>query len=296
MTLSFRYIFALCLFTLSVALLTFAQTDKPAGSKTAAADTPTPTPTPAAVDKKKPEPTPPPVGAAKGAQKVFTAEQIIESTIFFYGYPGGRVTLNQIRKTTQEKGNLTYTGSDGKAEKASYQRFIIRGDSLGKEKIRLDQDFTSAKYALVFADEKVFGIYNNTAFTPREDASQRFENQIIHGLEALLRYKENESKLDMGPREKVMGVDYYVIEVTDKLQHKTKFYISAKTFRVMMLTYEEGGVKYKRKFYDYNYAQGTLVPYRTVLWANDKIAEESEIGTITFGQKVEEELFKVQAS
>ena len=59
-----------------------------------------------------------------------------------------------------------------------------------------------------------------------------------------------------------------------------------------MLTYEENGVKYRRKFYDYNYAQGTLVPYRTVLWADDKIIEETDVGTVTYGQKVDDELFK----
>ncbi len=59
-----------------------------------------------------------------------------------------------------------------------------------------------------------------------------------------------------------------------------------------MLTYEDSGVKYRRKFYDYNYAQGTLVPYRSVLWADEKKVEETEIGTITFGQKVDEGLFK----
>ena len=59
-----------------------------------------------------------------------------------------------------------------------------------------------------------------------------------------------------------------------------------------MLSYEEAGVKYRRKFYDYKYAQGTLVPYQTKLWADDKEIESTEIGTITFGQKVDEELFK----
>jgi hypothetical protein len=58
-----------------------------------------------------------------------------------------------------------------------------------------------------------------------------------------------------------------------------------------MLTYEVGGVNYRRKFYDYNYVQGTLVPYQTILWANDKVVEDSEVGTITFGQKVDEQLF-----
>ena len=295
MTLSFRYIFALSLLTIGLAASTFAQTDKPAVAK------PSPTPAPAATDKKavkkpEPTPTPPPVTAIKGVPKLLTAEQVMESAIFLYGYPGGRATLNQIRKTTLEKGKTTYADSDGKSEKATYQRSVIRSETLGKEKIRLDQDFASARYALVFVDEKIYGVYNNTVFTPREDASKRFEDQIIHGLEPFLRYKENESKVEMGDREKIMGVDYYVIAVTDKQERKTRYFVSAKSFRVMMLTYEDGGIKYKRKFYDYNYAQGTLVAFRTVLWANDKIVEESEVGTITFGQKVDEELFKNGAS
>jgi hypothetical protein len=115
---------------------------------------------------------------------------------------------------------------------------------------------------------------------------------VVRGLEALLRYKENESKLELAGREKLMGVDFYQLDVTDKQARKTRFYISAKSFRVMMLEYEEAGVKFRRKFYNYNYAQGTLVPYRSVLWADDKVVEESEISTITFGQKVDDELFK----
>ena len=52
-------------------------------------------------------------------------------------------------------------------------------------------------------------------------------------------------------------------------------------------------MKYRRKYYDYNYAQGTLVPYRTVLWADGKIVEETEIGTVTYGQKIDEALFSL---
>jgi len=240
----------------------------------------------------KPEPTP--VAAkVKGAPKITTADQVAESAIFLYGFPGGRATLNQIRKTTLERGKSTITGADGLVAQASYQRFVIRAETLAKERIRLDQDFPNAKYSLIFDDGKIYGIYNNTVFTPREDASKTFENQIVHGIEALLRYKENESRLELAEREKIMGVDYYVVDLTDKQERKTRFYVSVKSFRVMMLTYEDAGVKFRRKFYDFNYAQGTLVPYRTVLWANDKIVEETELGTITFGQKVDEGLFKV---
>jgi hypothetical protein len=235
--------------------------------------------------------TPKPTPAPKTPDKITTAEQAVENSIFLYGFPGGRNTLNQIRKTTLERGTSRVASADGKLEQTSYQRYVIRAETLDKEKIRLDQAFPSASYSLVYDDGKIFGIYNNTVFTPREDALKTFENQIVHGLEALLRYKENESKIDLAAREKVMGVDYFVIDLTDKQQRKTRYYMSSKTFRVMMLTYEDGGVNYRRKFYDYNYAQGTLVPYQTILWANDKVVEDTEVGTITFGQKVDEQLF-----
>lgn len=238
-----------------------------------------------------PKPSPTPKTFSRFATKPVTAEDVAEYAVLFYAFPGGRATLGQIRKTTQERGRSSVTGADGRVEQAVYQRYVIRADSLEKEKIRLDQELPTAKFALVYNDEKIFGVYNNTVFTPREDALKRFENQIFHGLEALLRYKEDESKLELQPREKIMGVDYYIVDVIDKQERKTRFYVSAKTYRVMMLTYEDAGIKYKRRFYDYNYAQGTLVPSRSVLWADDKIVEESEVLTVTFGQKVDEALF-----
>ena len=266
------------------------------GAAEAAAQTPSPTP--AAVPNATA--TPGTAAAAKPAapakfdlKELTSADQVVEASLIgAYGYGSGRQLLNQIRKTTAERGQATYTSADGKIEKANYQKFIIRGEALSKEKIRLDQEFPTARYALIYNDDKIFGIYNNTVFAPREDAARGFENQIVRGLEAFLRYKENGSTLTMAPREKIMGVYFYVIDVTDKQDRKTRFYVSAKSFRVLMLTYEENGVKYRRKFYDYNYAQGTLVPYHTVLWADNKIVEETEVGTITFGQKVDEELFK----
>lgn len=238
-------------------------------------------------DTTKPAPTPDKNAAARPV----TADAIVETALFVYGLGGGRTTLNQIRKTTIERGRTTYTAPDGKVDEVTYQRYVLRGDKLAKEKMRLDQTYPNAKYSLVYDGEKVFGIVNNTVFVPREDTAKSFESNMFHGLEALLRYKEGESKLELAEREKIMGVEYYVVEVTDNAERKTRFYISVKSFRVMMLTYEEAGVKYRRKFYDYNYAQGTLVPYRTVLWAKDKIAEETEVGTVSYGQKVDEALF-----
>lgn len=233
-----------------------------------------------------------PTPATKAPVKPETAEQISEAAIFIYGFGGGRVTLDQIRKTTIEKGKTTFTNADGKTEQASYQRVVARGKTLANDKVRLDQEFSNARYSLIFNDDKIYGLFNNTVFTPREDASRAFETGIFRGLEMLLRYKENESKVELAGREKLMGVEFFMIDVTDKKDRKARFYLSVKSYRIMMITFEDGGMNYKRKFYDHKYSQGTLVPYRTVLIADDKVIEESEIGTITFGQKVDDDLFK----
>ena len=138
-------------------------------------------------------------------------------------------------------------------------------------------------------------MFDGNTFTPTDAASKAFQNQIFRGLDGLLRYKENGSTIALAGKEKVMAVDYHLVDVTDKSGRKTRFFVSAKTYRVMMLEYEEDGKKYRRKFYDYNYAQGTLVPYRTVLYQGDKIVEETDIVTVTFGQKVHDSLFPAAA-
>ncbi len=276
MFLSFRTIILFILLSLTSASLTFAQNVTVSKDKIVKKE-----------KKEKPNPKQP-----NTELKEITAEQVAESAIYIYGGLLGRQNLNQIRKTTLERGKISFTDAGGKTEAANYERWILRGDKLDKEKVRFDQIFPDAKYALIYNGEKIFGLYNDSVFTPREDASNSFQNQIWHGLEALLRFKENESKVELAGREKSLGVDFYLIDVTDKENRKTRFYVSSKSYRVMMLEYEVAGVKYKRKFYDYNYAQGTLVPYRSVLWANDKQIEETEVQTVTFGQKVEEAMFQ----
>jgi hypothetical protein len=224
--------------------------------------------------------------------KAFTAEQIAESTVFIYSSGLGSAGLKQIRKTAIERGKINITNADGTVDQANYEKRILRGDSLDKEKIRFDQEFPTAKYALIYNDSKIIGVFNDSVFTPREDASKSFHNQIWHGLEALLRYKENEATVTLGSPDKYMGIDLYTLDVTDKQNRKTRFFISTKSFRIMWLEYTEDEVKFVRKFSDYRYAQGTLVPYKSVLTANGKQIEETTISTVSFGQKVGDEVFQ----
>lgn len=224
-----------------------------------------------------------------------TAEQIAEGAILIYG---SRPGLEQIRRNGIERGRTTRIIEEGRTEEATYERRFIRGASLEKDRVRLDQKTPSVEYALLFGEGKTWGLLKGAAFIPKQDASMEFLSQQWHGLDALLRFKENGSTVSLVGKDKQKNVDMYILELTDKEKRRTRYYISAKFFRVLWLEYEEAApgsatpVKYQRKFYDYRYAQGTLVPFRSVLYMDGKQASETQILTVTYGVKMDETLFQ----
>jgi hypothetical protein len=244
-----------------------------------------------------PKPTPPPTpkkasGAPAGP---VTAEQVAESVIFANGSRG---VLEQIRRNGLERGHITRIAADGHTEEATYERRFVRGADSSKDKIRMDQKMPTLEYSLVYGDGRLWGIINGSAFTPRQDAAASFMSQHWHSIDALLRYKENGSTIAYGGKEKRKGVDVYVVDLTDKEQRKTRYYISAKFLKVLWLEYEEAPdagappVKYTRKFFDYRLVQQTPVPYRTELLANDKLIQETRISTVTYSVKLEDSMFR----
>ncbi len=235
-----------------------------------------------------PTPTPAPVKVDKNT-KNFNAEQIAEAAIFIYG---SRPVLQQIRRNGVERGRITRQATDGKTEEATYERIFVRGESLEKDKIRFDQKMPTLEYSLVFGDGRLWGLINGAAFTPRQDAASAFMSQHRHSIEALLRYKETGATIKLIGKDKQKGLDLYVLDLTDKEQRTTRFYISAKTLYILWLEYEEGGTKFLKRFADYRYAQSTLVPFRTILSEDGKQTQETRILTVTFGVKVDDALFK----
>jgi len=229
------------------------------------------------------------------SQKTYTAEQIAESTIYLYG---SRDLLAKIRRNGVESGRICKPACDvGKVEESSYQRRFVRGDSMDKDRIRLDQKMPTLEYSLIYGSGQLWGIINGSAFTPRQDATDTFMAQHRHSLDNLLRYKENNSTLALVGKDKQKGLDLYVLDVIDKDKQTTRYYISSKTLHVLWLEYDEPiagaqPVKYSRKFMDYRYAQGTLVPYRTVLLEDGKQIQETRILNVTYGIKLDDSLFK----
>ncbi|CAN5844363.1 hypothetical protein BH18ACI4_BH18ACI4_25070 [soil metagenome] len=227
-------------------------------------------------------------------QKTLTAEQVAELTVLVYG---SRPVLAQIRRNGVERGRITRFMTDGKTEEATYERRFITGESADKDKIRLDQKLPTMEYSLVFGEGRLWGVINGAAFTPRQDAADAFLSQHRHSVESLLRYKENGATINLVGKDKQKGLDLYLLDLTDKDKRTTRYYISARTFHVLWLEYEEANpgaapLKCSKRFSDYRYAQSTLVPYRTILTEGGKQTQEIRILTVTFGVKVDDTLFK----
>ena len=224
----------------------------------------------------------------------FTAEQIVESVILVYGT---RPALDHIRRNGVERGKITRFNTDGNAEEANYERRFVRGENLDKDKIRLDQKLPTMEYSLIFGDGKLWGVINGAAFTPKQDTAASFISQHHHSIDSLLRYKECGSTITLIGKEQQKGLELFVIELVDKEKRKTRYYISARSLRVLWLEYEErnpGGapVKYTRKFLDYRAVQQTLAPYRIVLLEDGRQSQETRVLTITYGVKVSDSIFK----
>jgi len=230
--------------------------------------------------------------------KQLTAEQVAEGAILIAGNGFGRAVLDQIRRNGIERGRQTRIAADGHTEESRYELRFVRGEKPDKDKFRLDNKTAQSEYSLIYGDGHLFGVINGASFTPRADAAADFISQQAHSIDALLRYKENESKISSVGTDKHQGIDVYVIDLTDKADRKTRYYISAKTFRILWLEYEETppgsatAVKYTKRFYDYRAAQSTQVPFRTVLLEDGRPTLETHILTITYGVKMEDSLFQ----
>ena len=224
----------------------------------------------------------------------YTAEQVVESVILVYGT---RPALEHIRRNGVERGKITRTDAEGKSEETDYERRFIKGENLDKDKIRLDQKLPTMEYSLIFGDGKLWGVINGASFTPKQDTTANFISQHHHSIDSLLRYKECGSTLVLVGKEQQKGLDLYVVDLIDKEKRKTRYYISARSLRVLWLEYEEGNpggvpVKFTRKFLDYRAVQQTLAPYRTVLLEDGRQSQETRVLTITYGAKISDSIFK----
>jgi hypothetical protein len=237
--------------------------------------------------------------------KLTQAETAIELALIAYG---GRKQLETARAAIQEAGTIRLATDQGDLS-GNYLLRAMRKEKSSKDLLRVDLELSAAdnaqpaiKYVIGFNGASVWSAQNGQYVTPRAGADVAFRAQLTREYMALLRYKEDGSKLDYVGLENVVGVDTFVIDMTTAEGEKTRYWLSTKTYRVLHCEYEltlvEGQPPTKYRI-DYYYTpsslaviQNTLVPVRREMKQDGKFVQEIKLTNITYSAKIDPEIFQ----
>jgi hypothetical protein len=263
---------------------TFALPQAPPQSSKPSPPTPSPKPTPAAPVVKQ---------AATQANKNIKPEDLVERAIFAYG---SRPVLQTIQKNGTLRANVKFFTPEGERQGRTVSKFI-RKPKLEEDLLLIDLDLPGTRYLLGFDGQKTWSINNGEIQEPSPETVKAFRAAHEHSYEALLRYKENEGKLELVGNNKLGTLDLDVIEMTLPSGTKTRYEVSRRTGRIIYVHYEEKAsadappVKYRLYFKDFRVIQNTLVPYSIRVYADDKVIEERNMVEVAYNVQLDEKSF-----
>lgn len=235
------------------------------------------------------------VAAPARAQKTPPVEKLVDFARANYG------TLI-LQKNGTIKNNLKLISGDSMREGRSTLKFI-RKPKLPEDLVILELDLPDTKFTMGFDGEKTWAQNNgeNTELSP--ELSTAFRSSYAHSYEALLRYKEDGSKVTLVDTKKIASLEIDIIDLTMADGTKTRYEVSRRTGRVLYLEYdtipatpETKPIKYRLHFKDFKVVQNTIIiPYTTIVYENDVIVEERTVIEAAFGVQLEEKAFKPNA-
>ncbi len=223
-----------------------------------------------------------------------TAEQLAEVVIIAYG---GRTELQQVRTSGNEDGNIKLTAEDKDIVGRITRKFLRKDNAAPQDLTRIDVELPTQKLTFGFNGFTVWAARDGVNFTPSGEAETSFLASLEHNYDALLRYKEQGSTLERAGMNSIVGIDTEVLDLTHKDGSKTRYFISAKTYRILHLEYElklhpdEPATKFRESFFDFRPIQNTLVPTKSILFENGKQIQEIQITQAKYHANLEEEQF-----
>ena len=276
---------------------------RPGGRRAPAQDTQqkddTKLPTDKELEKKKAE-------AKAGQTKYSPVEIIVETALIAYG---GRKQLETARGAIQEDGAIRLASDQGDLT-GSYSLRAMRREKSWQDLLRVDLEMSppgaadanksAIKYVIGFNGASVWSAQNGQYMTLNPSSERAFRAQLTHEYTALLRYKEDGSKLELVGPDTVVGVETNMIDLTMPTGDKTRFWVSTKTYRVVQCEYEiklddsQPPTKYLLKYFytPFRVVQNTLVPVRRVMSQDGKFVQEITLNNIVYSAKLDPEVFQ----
>jgi hypothetical protein len=232
--------------------------------------------------------------AAATAQKNARAEEVVEQTINAYG---SRAALYVIQHNGILRGLVKLMGPDGTREGKTVTKFI-RKPRLADDLLMIEVELPDTKYTIGFDGKQTWSSYNSQTQEASPEMAKAFHAAHQHSYEALLRYKENNWKLEHVGRDKLGLTEIDIIDLIAENGARTRYYISRRTSHILYLEYEMKAapeaepVKYRIAFQNFKVIQNTLVPFETLAFENGRQIEERKLVEVAFNVQLDEKAFQ----
>ena len=230
------------------------------------------------------------------AEKNPKPEDVVERTILAYG---SRAALYAVQRNGTLRALVKFVSPEGTREGKSVTKFI-RKEKLKDDLRIIELDFPGTRYMLGFDGKDIWSILDGEIQQPGEDVIKAFRSGHEHSYESLLRYKENNSKIEYVGNTKLLNLEIDIIDLISPEGVRTRYEVSRKSGRILYLNYEEKPnekaepIKYRLNFKDFRVIQNTLIPYETLVFQDGKLVEERKIVEAVFNVQLKEEAFKAE--
>lgn len=222
--------------------------------------------------------------------------EILTNTTAVYG---GLATLLVLRQSGQLRGLVKlYTGTDTPQEGEITIRFMRRLKVVEDLK-RIDLKLpTAPSLTIAFNGAQVWGAEDGRPIVLYLRSEAAMKAELLHNYETLLRAQELEAKLEYVGEEKKSGIPLHVLDMKHADGSTTRYYISAKTWRILHLEYTFAvpslpqPIRVRESFYDFRVVQNTLAPFRIVRYEDDHLVQEINFTEVTFGVQIDKSVFE----
>ncbi len=233
------------------------------------------------------------------AEKTPTVDKLVEFAIASYG---GRNAVFQVQKNGIIKNNLKLINGENIREGRTVTKFI-RKNKLLEDLIILEIELPDTKFTMGFDGEKTWATNNGERTELSPELSAAFRTSYAHSYEALLRYKEDGSKIEYVETKKIASLEVDTIDLTTAEGAKTRYEVSRRSGKILYLEYETTPAtpdakpnKYRLHFQDFKIVQNAVViPYKTLVYENGVKVEERNVIEAAFNVQLEEKIFKPDA-
>ena len=230
------------------------------------------------------------------AQKNPKPEEVVERAIIAYG---SRAAIYSVQRNGMLKANVKFNTPDGSREGRSTTKFI-RKQKMGEDLRLIELDLPQTKYIIGFDGKEMWSVHDGQVQKPSEQEIRAFRAGHEQSYDAILRYRENNSKLEYVGSKRLGTLDLDIIDLISPEGLRTRYEISSRSSHILYISYETKPdpnaepVKYRINFRNFTPVQNTLVPYETLVFQDGKLVETRKIVEAVFNIQLDEKSFTAE--